>query len=89
MRCSPGTEAWRIKVRVARLWIVQTFMKPDQINSLEMVLIDEKVCFIHSSDLEMSIFFVCLFGFVGICEPIFESVCINVCLGWKNSCRCS
>lgn len=26
----------------AWLWIVQTFMKPDHINSLEMVLIDEK-----------------------------------------------
>jgi hypothetical protein len=47
----PGREAWRIKVRVARLWTVQTFMKPDRINSVEMVLIDKKVSCIHLSDL--------------------------------------
>lgn len=35
-------DGWRIKVRVVRLWEVPTFMKPDQTNSLEMVLIDEK-----------------------------------------------
>lgn len=39
----PGRETWRIKVCVDRLWAVQTFMKHDQINSLEMVLVDEKV----------------------------------------------
>lgn len=38
-----GKDGWRIKVRVIRLWSVPTFMKPDQPNSLEMVLIDEKV----------------------------------------------
>jgi hypothetical protein len=41
---SPGKESWRFKVRVLRLWSVASFMRPDQVNSLEMVLIDEKVC---------------------------------------------
>jgi hypothetical protein len=40
---SPGKESWRFKVRVLRLWSVASFMKPDQVNSIEMVLIDEKV----------------------------------------------
>jgi len=40
---APGKDGWRIKVRVLRVWEVPTFMKPDQTNSLEMVLIDEKV----------------------------------------------
>jgi hypothetical protein len=39
----PGRESWRIKVRVLRMWEVPTFLKPDQANSVEMVLIDEKV----------------------------------------------
>jgi hypothetical protein len=41
---SPGKESWRLKVRVLRLWSVASFMRPDQVNSIEMVLIDEKVC---------------------------------------------
>lgn len=53
-----GREAWRIKMCIARLWTVHTFMKPDQINSVEMVFIDEKVSCIHLSDLFMG--FVCL-----------------------------
>jgi hypothetical protein len=40
---SPGKESWRVKVRVLRLWNVSSFMRPDQVNSIEMVLIDEKV----------------------------------------------
>jgi hypothetical protein len=44
---SPGKETWRIKVRVLRLWTASSFMKPDQPNSLEMVLIDEKVSNFH------------------------------------------
>jgi hypothetical protein len=40
---SSGKEGWRFKVRVLRLWTVASFMKPDQVNSLEMVLIDDKV----------------------------------------------
>lgn len=38
----PGKDAWRIKVRVARMWQVPSFLKPDQANTVEMVLIDEK-----------------------------------------------
>jgi len=40
----PGKESWRIKVCVLRMWEVPTFLKLDQANSVEMVLIDEKVC---------------------------------------------
>jgi len=40
----PGKDGWRIKVRILRIWEVPTFLRPDQTNSLEMVLIDEKVC---------------------------------------------
>jgi len=39
----PGRETWRIKVCVLRIWEVPAFLKPDEINSLEMVLIDQKV----------------------------------------------
>jgi len=39
-----GRENWRIKVRVLRMWVVPAFLKPDETNSLEMVLIDQKVC---------------------------------------------
>jgi len=40
-----GKDGWRIKVRVLRMWEVPTFMKPDVTNSLERVLIDEKVIY--------------------------------------------
>jgi len=40
---APGKDGWRIKVRVLRLWEVPVFLKPDQTNSVEMVLIDEMV----------------------------------------------
>jgi hypothetical protein len=39
----PANQGWKIKVRVIRLWPVYSFMKPDEINSLEMVLLDDKV----------------------------------------------
>jgi hypothetical protein len=42
----PGREDWRIKVRVISLWTVKSVFRANQINSLEMVLIDEKVLFI-------------------------------------------
>jgi hypothetical protein len=41
---TPGKDSWRFKVRVLRLWNAYSFLKPDLVNSLEMVLIDEKVC---------------------------------------------
>jgi hypothetical protein len=40
----PGCEPWKFKVRVLRMWSINSFMKPGEISSLEMVLIDEKVC---------------------------------------------
>jgi hypothetical protein len=43
----PGRESWRSKVRVLRVWNLYSFLKPDTVNSLEMVLIDEKVCSIE------------------------------------------
>ncbi|KAK2445649.1 replication protein A 70 kDa DNA-binding subunit [Trifolium repens] len=46
---SPGKESWRFKVRVLRLWSVASFMRPDQVNSLKMVLIDEKGGKIHTT----------------------------------------
>lgn len=45
----PGKEAWRIRVRVVRLWKVPGFLNPGQTNSLEMVLVDEKGVKIHAS----------------------------------------
>jgi hypothetical protein len=41
----PGRENWNFKVRVLRMWSIDSFMKPGEISSLEMVLIDEKVCY--------------------------------------------
>lgn len=40
---APGREGWRFKVRVLRVWEVPAFLNSEQPNSLEMVLIDEKV----------------------------------------------
>jgi len=40
----PGKDGWRIKVCILRIWEVPTFLRPNQTNSIEMVLIDEKVC---------------------------------------------
>ncbi|CAJ2664707.1 replication protein A 70 kDa DNA-binding subunit A-like [Trifolium pratense] len=45
----PGRESWRVKVRVIRVWEVPNFLNPDQINSIEMVLIDEKGGKIHAT----------------------------------------
>jgi hypothetical protein len=39
----PGRETWRIKVRVLRMWKVPAFLNPTESNSIEMVLVDEKV----------------------------------------------
>jgi hypothetical protein len=39
----PRRKVWRIKVRVISLWTVKSVFRANQINSLEMVLIDEKV----------------------------------------------
>jgi hypothetical protein len=39
----PGRDAWRIRVRVLRLWKVPSFLNPLETNSVEMVLVDEKV----------------------------------------------
>jgi hypothetical protein len=44
----PENENVRIKVRVIRLWKVAGFLNPSEVNSLEMVLVDEKVSVIFS-----------------------------------------
>jgi hypothetical protein len=41
----PGRISWRFKVRIARLWEVPAYLRPDVVNSLEMVLVDSKVCY--------------------------------------------
>ncbi|PNX63463.1 G3BP-like protein [Trifolium pratense] len=38
----PGRTAWRFTVRVARIWEVSTYLKNNQVNSVEMVLVDSK-----------------------------------------------
>jgi hypothetical protein len=38
-----GKENIRIKVRVLCMWKVPTFMNPSETNSIELVLVDEKV----------------------------------------------
>jgi len=40
----PRRDNLRIKVRVVHVWEVPSFINPRQINSLEMDLVDEKVC---------------------------------------------
>ncbi|XP_052115660.1 replication protein A 70 kDa DNA-binding subunit B isoform X1 [Arachis duranensis] len=37
----PPREAWRLKVRVIRAWIVPSFGNPDSPNSMELILVDE------------------------------------------------
>jgi len=40
-----GREMWRIKVYVLRMWEVTTFLSPNETNSQETVLINQKVFF--------------------------------------------
>lgn len=51
----PGRLTWKIKVRLVRLWEVPTFLKPDKANSLEMVLIDDKVFGYYSLNIVLHI----------------------------------
>ncbi|CAJ2643058.1 unnamed protein product [Trifolium pratense] len=44
----PGHNSWKFKVRVLRMWAISSFMKPNELNSMEMVLIDEKGGKIHA-----------------------------------------
>ncbi|GAU39036.1 hypothetical protein TSUD_59920 [Trifolium subterraneum] len=44
-----GRDSWRFKVRVVRMWTVSSFLKLDQVNSIEMVLIDDKGVKIHAT----------------------------------------
>jgi hypothetical protein len=63
----PGREGWRFKVRILRMWEVPSFLNPDQPNSLEMVLIDEKVCLFDLCVSESS--FNWHSGYVSFCDP--------------------
>ncbi|MCH85459.1 replication factor A protein [Trifolium medium] len=38
----PGRTSWRFKVRIARMWEVTGYLRPDQVTSIEMVLVDAK-----------------------------------------------
>jgi hypothetical protein len=40
----PNQGSIHIKVRVLRLWKIPSFLNPSEISSIEMVLIDDKVC---------------------------------------------
>jgi len=39
----PGKSDWKLKVRVLRLWYVAEFKNPNERNSIEMIILDEKV----------------------------------------------
>lgn len=72
----PGLkDGWKIKVRILRLWEVPAFLKPNQANSIEMVLIDERLIFFFC-ELLFFIFMVVFF--------IFRSHF----LGLQDSCQC-
>jgi hypothetical protein len=43
----PGKENVRIKVRVIRMWKVPAFINPCEFNSIELVLIDQKVSYLR------------------------------------------
>ena len=40
---NPNKKEWRIKVRVIRLWTMPNYINPDETNSIEMVLMVERV----------------------------------------------
>ncbi|WJX89950.1 hypothetical protein P8452_71901 [Trifolium repens] len=46
---SPDRESWRFNVRVVRLWTVYSTTKPGHLDSLEMILVDDKGTKIHAS----------------------------------------
>ncbi|KAL2895919.1 Germin-like protein 9-1 [Bienertia sinuspersici] len=39
---NPGKDSWRIVVKVIRLWHVPSYIDPSEVQSIEMVLIDQK-----------------------------------------------
>ncbi|KAL2936052.1 Germin-like protein 9-1 [Bienertia sinuspersici] len=39
---NPSKDSWRIVVKVIRLWHVPSYIDPSEVQSIEMVLIDEK-----------------------------------------------
>ncbi|PNX54579.1 hypothetical protein L195_g048199 [Trifolium pratense] len=45
----PGRTSWRFKVRVARLWETAGYLRSDQVNSVEMVLLDFSGGKIHAT----------------------------------------
>ncbi|XP_045797524.1 replication protein A 70 kDa DNA-binding subunit-like [Trifolium pratense] len=45
----PNKDCVRIKVRVLRIWKTSSFLNPSEVNSIEMVLVDEKGGKIHAS----------------------------------------
>ncbi|PNX85493.1 replication factor A protein, partial [Trifolium pratense] len=45
----PNKDCVRIKVRVLRIWKTSSFLNPSDVNSIEMVLVDEKGGKIHAS----------------------------------------
>ncbi|XP_057760267.1 uncharacterized protein LOC130980625 [Arachis stenosperma] len=48
-KINPEKEAWNLKVRVIRLWIVPTFTGQLLLNSIEMILVDESECKIQAT----------------------------------------
>ncbi|WJX82134.1 hypothetical protein P8452_64933 [Trifolium repens] len=46
---NPDRDSWYFKVRVIRLWTLYSATKPGHLNSLEMIVIDEKGTKIHAS----------------------------------------
>jgi hypothetical protein len=66
----PRREPWRIKVRVISLWTVNSVFRSNQVNSLDMVLIDEKVlvinfyCYVSNTNVYYKLMLNVLFVFV-------------------------
>ena len=56
----PEKETWCFKVRVFRSWSVSTFSNPKETNSIEMILVNEKV---PNATLIMFLFLLYMFDF--------------------------
>jgi hypothetical protein len=53
---NPARNDWKIKVRVSRIWKVVNTHQNDELISLDMVLIDEKVSFYIKAQTEFQYF---------------------------------
>ncbi|QHO45131.1 Replication protein A 70 kDa DNA-binding subunit A [Arachis hypogaea] len=76
----PPREAWRLKVRVLRLWVVPSFGNHEVPNSMEMILLDEHVSpyYYRATSHEFKLVFLHRTTVVAVDEDVIPKTCFNM-----------